>query len=148
METAERERAQTLLSWLADDHFTFLGAATFDFAPAGPRMDPNSVLGILADKSRADGFCAQPTEPPHDLVVLTKDTEVSHVQHGGYVDYIGVRRFDSEGRIIGEHRFLGLLSSAAYDEAIDAVPVLREKAQQLLERTGLRRGSHGAKKMR
>ena len=62
-----------------------------------------------------------------------------------YLDYIGIRTFDSDGRVDGERRFLGLFSSSAYSESVTRVPVLRQKAAAVLERSGYGEQSHGGK---
>ena len=39
-----------------------------------------------------------------------------------YLDYIGVKSFDATGQVVGERRFLGLFTSAAYTESVPADP--------------------------
>ena len=43
----------------------------------------------------------------HKLLVLTKANSRSTVHRPSYLDYIGVKKFDAEGNVIGERRFLG-----------------------------------------
>ena len=78
-------------------------------------------------------------------MVITKDNYKSRVHRPAYLDYVGVRIFDAEGEIVGERRFLGLFSSSAYSESIARVPVLRQKAAAVLERSGYGEHSHGGK---
>ena len=131
-----------------------------DSSGAGSRprlMSPvaGTGLGILRSDATAeqsfdaiplsgngDGGDRQDDEP---LVVITKDDERSRVHRPSYLDYIGVRRFDDEGRITGEDRFLGLLASTAYSEAVIRIPVVRAKAQEVLRRSGYDPESHGGK---
>jgi len=40
--------------------------------------------------------------------VLAKANSRSTVHRPPYLDYVGVKRFDAAGNVIGEHRFLGL----------------------------------------
>ncbi|HEX6023204.1 MAG TPA: NAD-glutamate dehydrogenase [Solirubrobacter sp.] len=62
-----------------------------------------------------------------------------------YLDYVGVKRFDDDGNVVGEHRFLGLYTTAAYREVSENIPVLRRKAQAVRERAGFPPGSHDDK---
>ena len=81
----------------------------------------------------------------HYLMIITKDNHKSRVHRPAYLDYIGIRTFDSDGRVDGERRFLGLFSSSAYSESVTRVPVLRQKAAAVLERSGYGEQSHGGK---
>ncbi len=47
--------------------------------------------------------------------------------------------------MIGERRFLGLFSSAAYTESLTRIPLLREKAAQVMARVGFEPHSHAGK---
>ena len=61
------------------------------------------------------------------------------------MDYIGVKRFDEQGRVIGERRLLGLLTGRAYKADVTDVPIVRRKARQVLERAALPPGGHDEK---
>jgi glutamate dehydrogenase len=74
--------------------------------------------------------------------VLTKANSRATVHRPSYLDYVGVKVFDESGTVIGERRFLGLLSSAAYTESLLRIPLLRDKVNAVLERTGLDPHSH------
>ena len=62
-----------------------------------------------------------------------------------YLDYVGVKRFDASGEVVGERRFLGLYTHTAYSASPWEIPVLRRKAQRVVERSGLPPGSHDHK---
>ena len=81
---------------------------------------------------------------PH-VLVLTKANARSPVHRPSYLDYVGVKRFDDDGNVIGEHRFLGLYTTAAYREVSANIPVLRRKAQAVRDRAGFPPGSHDDK---
>ena len=53
-----------------------------------------------------------------------------------YLDYVGVKRFDADGNVIGEHRFLGLYTSSAYTSSPIDMPVLRRKVAAVIDRAG------------
>jgi glutamate dehydrogenase len=67
------------------------------------------------------------------------------VHRSGYLDYVGVKHFDDKGRLIGEKRFLGLWTSAAYSSTPREIPVLRHKIAQVVEHFALAADSHDGK---
>ncbi|HEX7439808.1 MAG TPA: NAD-glutamate dehydrogenase domain-containing protein, partial [Caldimonas sp.] len=79
------------------------------------------------------------------VLVVTKANTRSTVHRPGYTDYIGVKRYSDRGEVVGEHRFLGLLTSAAYSARVSETPLLRGKVEAIVERAGLTPGGHLAK---
>ena len=77
--------------------------------------------------------------------MLTKANARSPVHRPSYLDYVGVKRFDVDGAVVGERRFLGLYTTIAYREVPANIPVLRRTAQAVLERAGFPAGSHDHK---
>ncbi|GGL66492.1 NAD-glutamate dehydrogenase [Microlunatus endophyticus] len=150
----EVDTARVLLDWLVEDNFTFLGYREFSVrAQPGSQspyaMDPvpGTGLGILrADQAAAESFAAVPLPGPGtpQLLVITKDDAKARVHRPSYLDYIGLRSFDDQGRVVGERRFLGLFASTAYTDSVTRIPVLAQKAEAVLERSGYAAGSHGA----
>ncbi|HEX5896370.1 MAG TPA: hypothetical protein VFY47_08585, partial [Thermoleophilaceae bacterium] len=102
----EVEEAAAFLEWLEDHNFTFLGYREYDESgPTGPG------LGILREPM--EGEESGPSLAP-GLLTLTKANSRSTVHRPSYLDYVGVKRFDDDGRVIGERRFLGLYTHTAY----------------------------------
>ncbi len=157
---ADLEEAASLLEWLRDDNFIFLGIREYDYVPDGGeealRRREEGGLGILADPSvnvlRRDGRPLVTTpeiraflEAPAPIIV-TKANMRSVVHRRAYMDYVGVKLFEGEGgRLSGEMRLVGLFSSSAYNRSILEIPYLRLKANTVIARSGLRPGSHSAK---
>ncbi len=79
------------------------------------------------------------------LLVLAKANSKATVHRPVYLDYVGVKTFDESGEVSGERRFLGLFSSAAYTESLTRIPVIRVKAQQVIDRAGFAPLSHTGK---
>ncbi|MFC9969579.1 NAD-glutamate dehydrogenase [Spirillospora sp. NPDC127200] len=139
-----------LLDWLADGHFTFLGYRDYTLTDDGNalRPEPGTGLGILrTDKRESDSFAALPPEvrekaTEKHLLVLTKANSRSTVHRPHYLDYIGVKKFDEGGDVIGERRFLGLFTHVAYSESIAHIPVLKRKLEEVLERAGFTADSY------
>ena len=144
--------AWELLRWLADNHFTFLGFREYELVREDGRdalyAVPGTGLGILrgdAGRSAAfEGLTPQTRARArgHRPLTVTKSSTRSTVHRPAYLDFIGVKRFDETGEVIGERRFLGLFSRAAYAESVLRIPVLRRKVDELYEHTGFRPDSH------
>ena len=110
-------------------------------------------MGIVrnAPERTSASFASLPPEVrarAHDrtLLILTKANRRATVHRPTYLDYIGVRKFDATtGEVIGEHRFLGLFTSSAYNSTPLDVPVLRRKVAAVVDRAGFLPASHDHK---
>ena len=82
----------TYLEWLADDHFTFVGASA-SRASRGHRA--RSELRGRAPAARCSSRARPPMRPPTiGLLTLTQARERSTVHRAVPLDYVGVKRFD------------------------------------------------------
>ncbi|MEO3978144.1 NAD-glutamate dehydrogenase [Streptomyces sp. CAU 1734] len=153
----EVEEARELLRWLAADHFTFLGFREYQLTESDALAAvPGTGLGILRsdphhsedeDHPVSPSFSRLPADArakarEHKLLVLTKANSRATVHRPSYLDYVGVKKFDDQGNVIGERRFLGLFSSAAYTESVRRVPVIRRKVAEVLDGAGFSPHSH------
>ncbi|GHE72218.1 NAD-glutamate dehydrogenase [Streptomyces longispororuber] len=153
----EVEEARELLRWLAADHFTFLGYREYDLTEDDSLAAvPGTGLGILRSDPKHSGDDHHPGGPSfnrlpadarakareHKLLVLTKANSRATVHRPSYLDYVGVKKFDAEGNVVGERRFLGLFSSVAYTESVRRVPVIRRKVEEVLRGAGFSPNSH------
>ncbi|MFL6131931.1 MAG: NAD-glutamate dehydrogenase, partial [Nocardioidaceae bacterium] len=154
----EIEEGKALLNWLADGHFTFLGYREYRLETIGENADevalravPGTGFGILrSDQDMSPSFAKLPPlvrEKARDktLLVLAKANSKATVHRPVYLDYVGVKTFDENGEVVGERRFLGLFSSAAYTESLTRIPVIRVKAKQVIDRAGFDPLSHTGK---
>lgn len=147
------------LKWLRNHNFTFLGFREYELEQEkdGDHLSivPDSGLGILRNvtpeaearhrtplPSELARFARQP-----ELLILTKASSRATVHRPVYMDYIGVRLFDESGKVRGEKRFLGLLTSSAYNRSPSEIPLLKQKIRRIMDRTGYRPNSHNAKIM-
>ncbi|MEU6220876.1 NAD-glutamate dehydrogenase [Streptomyces sp. NPDC047022] len=154
---AELQEAGELLRWLSADHFTFLGYREYELrADDCLAAVPGTGLGILRSDPHHAGEDQHPVSPSferlpadarakareHKLLILTKANSRATVHRPSYLDYVGVKKFDENGNVVGERRFLGLFSSAAYTESVRRVPVIRRKVDRVLEGAGFSPNSH------
>ncbi|HET6546069.1 MAG TPA: NAD-glutamate dehydrogenase domain-containing protein [Rhodanobacteraceae bacterium] len=152
--------AQEFLRWAATDHFTFLGYREYEVAKVGGDEVLQSVegsgLGILHGSERSVAprslrtlaATALPQSGAMDAIILTKTNSRASVHRSGYMDYIGVLKFDEAGVPVAEQRFLGLFTSGAYMCRPQDVPLVREKFDAVTRRSGLKRDSHSGKALR
>ncbi|HEY8458306.1 MAG TPA: NAD-glutamate dehydrogenase [Actinopolymorphaceae bacterium] len=151
----EIANARELLRWLAEDHFTFLGYREYVLVDENGdtvlRAVPGTGLGILrSDPRTATSFSKMPPEVrakarEKKLLILTKANSRSTVHRPAYLDYIGIKTFNEAGEVVGERRFLGLFTSAAYTQSVMRIPVLRGKVAELIRRSGFSTDSHSGK---
>ena len=157
----ELEEVQAFLRWLRDGAFVFLGYREYDIV----RIDGDpaivvragSGLGVLrneAESSYAEPVLVSEVDPsfrdvvmggPH--LIITKTNSRSTVHRLVRMDYIGVKKFSSDGEIAGEHRFIGLFTSGVYVEDPNKIPILRRKLQVILEGADTEEGSHDYKEI-
>ncbi|WP_134765244.1 NAD-glutamate dehydrogenase [Nocardioides sp. 1609] len=159
LDPEELRQSGELLTWLAEGHFTFLGYReyTLDRAEVDGVEDdvlravPGSGLGILrSDQHLSESFGRLPDPVKakareKTLLVLAKANSRATVHRRAYLDYVGVKTFGDDGEVNGERRFLGLFSSAAYTESLLRIPLVREKVQSVLQRSGFDPQSHAGK---
>ncbi|MBL3685594.1 NAD-glutamate dehydrogenase [Leucobacter zeae] len=145
--------AVEFLSWLADDNFTFLGYREHLLETDADGEEtllpiPHTGLGILrkskttAAKLRPE---AQRTAREPRLLTITKANSRATVHRDVYLDSIGVRTFDERGEVVGERRFLGMFTSAAYASSVMTLPIVGAKVRAVLEVSGFAPNSHSGK---
>ncbi|HPF26960.1 MAG TPA: NAD-glutamate dehydrogenase [Steroidobacteraceae bacterium] len=149
--------ARALLTWMEERHFVFLGYRYYRLRRGAKSdtlvRDRESGLGILRPSrvrnrkrdSKVLTNTLRDRAREKSLLVLTKANSISTVHRASYLDYVGVKTFDSRGRANGEHRFLGLWTSSAYHMSPRDIPLLRHKVQTIIAHFGLPAHSHDAK---
>ncbi|KQQ89571.1 NAD-glutamate dehydrogenase [Aureimonas sp. Leaf324] len=153
---SEREGA-ALVDWLANGNFIFLGLREFAYHPEGEalRRVEESDLGILRDPAvrvlRREGAAEAPSpelraflEDPEPLIVAKANSR-SRVHRRAYMDYVGIKLRDADGKLTGELRVVGLFASSAYTQPLASIPYLRAKAATVTERLGFSPNSHSGK---
>ena len=149
------DEARAFLQWIADGHMTLLGYRQHDLVKhegeVALRTVPGSGLGLLRETEQGKVSATFSALPPEarsvasavlPLLVVTKSNTRSTVHRAGYTDYVGIKRYNDQGEVIGEHRFIGLFTSTAYSERITDIPLVRGKVQQAIARAGFAPGGH------
>lgn len=155
-----RESAE-FLRWLGERNFIFMGYREYNLVTTEGNVPedgdhtalalsaaPGSGLGLLRqDAHRSQSFAALPPEAQERardprVLVLTKANSRSTVNQPKYLDYIGVKKFDEAGRVIGERRFLGLYTHEAESTSVSMIPILGRKLAEVLDIAGLSADSY------
>jgi glutamate dehydrogenase len=158
LDESEVPEVRAFIAWLEDHNFTFLGARDYELSrdeDGEPRLVsvPGSGLGVLRQpggQASARGFDKLPPAvraralEPY-LLNLTKANSRATVHRPAYLDYVGVKRFDEDGNVVGERRFLGLYTHTAYHASPREIPILRRKVDAVLERAAFPKDSHNEK---
>src|SRR3954451_24282248 len=146
MPQEEVAEARAFLQWLDEGNFILLGFRRYGFETRGDKdylpPVPETGLGILREirKESAARAAAPMTREfseyarTRDLLIITKANSRSTVHRPVPLDRIGIKRYDDSGNLIGEDRFLGLFTSAAYSRSLREIPMLELKAKRTIER--------------
>ncbi len=157
VDAAELAESKDFLSWLINNNFTFLGARDYKLigndTNRALQLVPGSGLGVLRSDSSTAVSKSYAELPPQarkmalskNILIIAKTNTKSSVHRDAYTDYIGVKRYNENSELIGERRFIGLYTSAAYNSSSRQIPFLRHKVEKVLEELGFPADSHDGK---
>jgi len=157
IDVVDLDESIALLEWLTQDSFTFIGYREYELVEQSGedalRPVPGTGLGVLRVRAESDLSESFAILPPavrakareKTVLVLSKANSRSTVHRPAYLDYIGVKKFDTHGNVVGERRFLGLFAARAYSDSVTDIPVLRSKYQKVERNLDYVSGSHSAK---
>jgi glutamate dehydrogenase len=162
----EFQEALAFAAWLRRANFVFLGYRGYDIKTPrgkGPSAEPvieiehGSGLGILRDEESSTfyqptPFATLPKEQTERItgahvVLVHKANSDSHVLRRARMDYIGFKKLDAQGKVAGEHRFLGLFTARAYNDLPSDIPILRKKLERVFAKANVVPGSHDHKEI-
>lgn len=151
--------SKDFLRWVMSNNFTFLGCRDYKLVGDGMgralQMIPDSGLGVLRDKVGSRVSRSYAELPPQarkialskNILIIAKTHTKSTVHHPGYTDYIGVKRFNDKGELMGERRFIGLYTSSAYHSNTKSIPFVRHKVSRVLADFHFPADSHDGKEV-
>ncbi|MFQ5618300.1 MAG: NAD-glutamate dehydrogenase [Rhodospirillales bacterium] len=147
------------LQWIHDDHFAFLGFREYKIKGDGKRatvsVNRKAGLGILRDPEfqvfrELQNLASMPPDmrafaSRPELLMVTKTNRKSTVHRPVHMDFIGVKRFNAQGKVVSQRMFVGLFTSTAYNWSARDIPLLRRKLQKTCARAGFEPASHDGK---
>lgn len=154
---SELQESLKFISWLIDNHFTFLGYEQYRIS----RRDGKSIIELKKDSSLGVSRYRPGIKHRTDIASLRKGTGElilkkqicsfaksgarSKVHRPAYYDYVLLKEFDASGNVVTEHRFLGLYTSVVYfREALD-IPLIGRKVRSVLQKSGFVENGHNMK---
>lgn len=153
------EESKNFLRWMLDDHFTFLGCRDYQLIGEGDDLAlhiiPGTGLGVLRDESKSLGVRKLSTLPTAayelamqpQILVISKTNTKATVHRPVYTDYIGIKRFNAQGKPVGEYRFIGLFTSTVYNSHPKDIPFIRRKVEVVMQNSKLSPTGHGGKEL-
>jgi glutamate dehydrogenase len=156
----ETHKTETVefLNWLASDHFTLMGYRSYSVeevkGDTALVADVKSSLGLMKNSNGTKQRLVSRLNESgrniafgNNLLILTKTNSKSRVHRPAHLDYIGIKRFDDKGQVIGEERFVGLFGSAFYNSSALDLPIIRHKVARVCENSEFAPGSHSYKSL-
>lgn len=147
------------IRWISDDRFTFLGYREYEMTGQGSQQAltvvKNSGLGLLRDDSlhHPVRLITDMTQKAREktlsteLLITAKLNSRATVHRPAFIDFVGIKRFDSRGNVVGECRFIGLYTSIAYHSSPTQIPILRRKVDYVLARSNFDPKGHAGKEL-
>ena len=146
------------IAWLINGNFIFLGANEFSID-----KNKNNEYQLNEIPNLACGMFRTSIEEFKPQVVNSSSAEVndsiakpfvieilksryrSKIHRITNAERIRIQKISSDGKIIGEYRFIGLFTSSAYVSSISSIPLIRNKVQQVIINSDFAKGSHNYK---
>ena len=151
----EVTQVSDFLNWLVKDNFTLLGYREYRIGPVKGDYQisgiDDSSLGLMRRTASRELMLSELPESGRKqalsqaLLILTKTNNKSRVHRPAYIDYIGVKKFGKDGKVIGEDRFIGLYSSSLYNNSAGDIPLLKDKLASVMQKSEFAVGTHAYK---
>ena len=149
------------LRWLVDNNFTLLGMREYTFDGTTKEGDlkrtKRAGLGLLRNPEvrvlRRGEELVTMTPEIRDFLMrpeplfITKANVKTKVHRRAYMDYIGIKRYDDDGKLTGELRIVGLFTNTAYNRSVLNIPFLRRKVESIIDMAAVDPSGHSGKAM-
>ncbi|OGT53287.1 MAG: NAD-glutamate dehydrogenase [Gammaproteobacteria bacterium RIFCSPHIGHO2_12_FULL_42_13] len=159
LDSADIAESRDFLRWLINNNFTFLGCRDYKLIGNGTNRALQTItgsgLGVLREDNPGKISKTYAELPPQarkmalskNILIIAKTNTRSTVHRATYTDYIGVKRFNASGELIGERRFIGLYTSSAYHSSPRQIPFLRHKVAKVIQELHFPPDSHDGKEV-
>lgn len=153
-----RNEAAKYLKWMQRNRIVFLGyeylSVDWNGQNSTVQVDKQRSLGLLRARSTAgvDDLTADLKQCSADDLLqkqlsFSKSGNRSRVHRLAYPDYIEVKAYDTDGHVIGQHRFIGLYTSSVYTQSPKTIPILRRKVKQVIDLSALGNTEHEGREL-
>lgn len=151
-DSASLDEVKCFLGWLVENHFTLLAMQEYRLIDQQGRkvlqalpdaMGVARVCPHLDLMERDEGELIQPEK----LIVFGKSGTRARWHRPAYMDFVGIRKCDAQGNIIGEYRWLGLYTSRVFNNSPREFPIIGRKLKQVIDGSGLDPQGHDGKRL-
>jgi len=152
------QEAVEFLQWIDNDHFTYMGYRYYNFKNRkgdillSPVTETSLGLKKVINKKDHEYTMSMLPKPAQriaknntNILIISKTITLSTVHRPAYIDYIGIKQFNKTGTVVGEHRFYGLYTSAAYNLNPASIPLLRDKVKRVIKQSNLSTRGHDSR---
>lgn len=133
------------LTWLSRKNFTFFGFCIYSCKKDSCQIKPELSLGLAKNitninkLSLTQNLIKQNKTPRQDLY-LGKLPNFATVHRPTFTDYVSV--ITKSGDLYSEYLFFGLYTLSAYGNSSFVIPMLRNKIEQVIAKTGYKNNSY------
>ena len=154
--TPEGQEVAAFLEWAKNEGYEPFGYAYYVVKPGARELERDipSRIGVLKDTAHpVYGTCL--ASIPGDFETLSLRAEnlsivkadvAGTLHRDAPLDFIGVRDLDAQGKILGEHCFIGLFTRAATSTPLARLPFARGRVAKVLSIAGVRQEGFRAEK--
>jgi glutamate dehydrogenase len=145
------DEAAAFADWLNADHFTFLGYEYFEVDRQNTLVrDETCALGLARQErmtmgGRANALRCQYAAQIDDVIVFAKAPERTRIHRATYPDVVSILDLDEAGKVVGEHRLIGLYTARVYLNPASDIPLIRSKLNVVQHQSGFPATTHNAK---
>lgn len=154
--TPEGQEVAAFLEWAKNEGYEPFGYAYYKVVPGARELERDipSRIGVLKDTDHPV-YGTSLASIPGDFETLSLRAEnlsIVKADVGGTLhrdaplDFIGVRDLDAQGKILGEHCFIGLFTRAATSTPLARLPFARGRVAKVLSIAGVRQEGFRAEK--
>ncbi len=151
--------AADFADWVVDNKFIFLGAIEFDVKNINDQLHYKEVVGSRLGIYKSTYEITKPNifnvspeavaaavQNPY-LVEILKSRYKSYIHRHTNAERIRIQKFDNQGKVTGEYRFIGLFTSAAYYQNPKLIPIVRKKIDKVIVQSGYSKNSSNFKNL-
>ncbi len=156
----QEKEALEFTSWLRHKHFAFLGFREYELTMHQGELALTELInarcGVFRHISTDNVLVKQSAFSEgmrsfyhsDDTICFSKAATHSSVHRSSYPDYVVFKKYDENGEVCGEVRFLGLFTYEVFTLTPFDIPIFRKKVNAIVEKSGIDPRSHDGKTLR
>jgi glutamate dehydrogenase len=144
-EDFDSKEVKNFIDWAVDNNFIFFGSIEFDIENKNGHYAfkevPKSRFGVYKSEYKdtkptivnvSSGEISDTIKHPY-LIEILKSRYKSYIHRYSNAERIRIQKFDKNGKVIGEYRFIGLFTSSVYYQNSRLIPIIRKKIERVIE---------------